>query len=150
MFVIHFCLFSFRYWRAVCFPPTPSLQREVNSRSVFYSGHFHPKSARYTTLAGCRWSIKGLQTETSQQKGRPEWPNCTLNLKCPPTPLSFYLWCPSLLSFSLHVVLVLSRVFKKTKTKKHALRRTTQVLFLQYNLETVMFLCQYLKIPCLV
>lgn len=49
-----FLPFFFSVLTSSLLPPPPGLQREVNSRSVFYSGHFHPKSARYTTLAGCR------------------------------------------------------------------------------------------------
>lgn len=60
-------------------PPRSRLQREVNSRSVFYQGTF-TLNLQDTTPGGCRWSLTGLQTETSQQNGRPEWPNCTLNL----------------------------------------------------------------------
>lgn len=92
-----FCLFFSFFWS---FPPAPSGSRG-KSRSVFYQGTF-TLNLQDETLAGCRWSLTGLQTETSQQNGRPEWPNCTLNLTPPSTPSVFlfvFLFVTSLVAF---------------------------------------------------
>lgn len=86
--------------------PRSRLQREVNSRSVFYQGTF-TLNLQDMTLAGRKWSWTGLQTETSQQNGRPEWPNCTLNLNLL---ISFciFLFVTSLFCFLLTCMLFLS------------------------------------------
>lgn len=143
--------FLFWYWRAVRFLPLLAPEGSKLQISVL-SGHLNPKICKIRPFAGCRWSWTGLQTETSQQNGRPEWPNCTLNLT--PHPRSwflflsffffFYLLCVSLLSFNLHVVLVLC-VFKTD-----ALRRNSKPLEFYFFSTTwkLKFLCQYPKIPC--
>lgn len=74
------------------------LQREVNSRSAFYQGTV-TLICKIRPFAGCRWSLTGLQTESSQQNGRPEWPNCTLNITSSSPPISFVFFITPLFAF---------------------------------------------------
>lgn len=130
--------------------PAPPCSRG-KSRSVFYQGTF-TLNLQDVTLAGCRWSLTGLQTETSQQNGRPEWPNCTLNFTTLSPFLPFlivFCYIPLCFLLMLHVL-----VFHMYLKKKDALRRKNneplKFYFFSTTLETERFLCQYPKISCLV
>lgn len=102
--------------------PTTQLQREANSRSVFYQSTF-TQNLQDTTLAGHRWSLK----RTTDGEQSTEWETWMTQLhfelkkKKRKTP-SFVCRVPLCFSLNLHVVLVLGvylkRCFKKKREKK--------------------------------